>query len=64
MVLQVSTLHLVIFCSALDAMKFSSKCMEGTIAVKSGVCIPKDPSLGNVCLNIPKNKYDNTVKSF
>lgn len=32
--LQVSTLHLVIFCSALDAVKFSCKCMEGTTAVK------------------------------
>lgn len=49
-------LHLVIFCSALDAIKLSCKCMDGTIAVKSGVRIPKNPSLGNTCLNIPKNK--------
>lgn len=49
-------LYLVIFCSPLDAIKPTSKCMEGTIAVKSGICIPKDPSLANICLNIPKNQ--------
>lgn len=42
---QVPTSHLVISYSALDAIKF-----------RSGVCTTKDPSLGNVCLNIAENK--------
>lgn len=43
--LQVSPSHPGISYSALDAIKF-----------KSGVCTTKDPSVGNVCLNIAESK--------
>lgn len=43
--LQVSTLHLAISYTALDAIKFTP-----------GVCTTKDPSVGNVCLNIAESK--------
>lgn len=49
-------LHRVIFYRVLHAINYFYKCVEGTSAVKLGVCIPKDTLVGNVYLIRLKSK--------